>query len=613
MKSYQYLFCLFIVGILGCGSDSKPKNVVPDDLEGALSQSKLEGVTLPKVKFTDITKEAGIDFSHTNGSFGKKLLPETMGAGVVFFDYNNDNYPDLLFVNSCHWPGHEDNSKPTLELYRNKEGKQFEKVTASTGLNITMYGMGACAGDYDNDGFLDLFVTGVGGNRLFRNVNGQRFEEVTTKAGVGGPGGWTAAQRGDIVNHKTPLPFSSSATFLDYDGDAKLDLFVCNYVTWSPTIDLAQDFRLTGIGRAFGPPRAFEGSQCFLYRNTGNGFEDVSRKAGIEVWEKEGVGDQERIRAVGKSLGVIVFDANKDGYPEIIVANDTVRNFFFQNVAGPDGTRIFQEKGEYANVAYAAGTARGAMGIDWGEYRPGRMAVLIANFSDEPCTFLKLDDPNQIAFRDVAIAEGLAGPSKPPLKFGAFFIDFDLDGRLDLLTVNGHLEPDISKVQAGQSFEQPAQLYWNTGVKQRAYERIKPEQSGKDLFKPMVGRGCAYADIDRDGDLDIVLTANGGPARLLRNEGGTGHHWIQLKLQGDGKSSNRSAIDARIEVEVDGHTLHRHIAGARGYLSQCELPITIGLGKASKVDKVTIYWPGANTSKTELKDVKIDQLTTVHP
>ena len=283
-----------------------------------------------------------------------------------------------------------------------------------------------------------------------------------------------------------------------------------------------------------------------------------------------------------------------------------MRNFFFHNKG--DGT--FEEIGMNCGVAFAEGQARGAMGIDWGEYRPGKCAAVIANFADEPTTFLRLDNPKRLAFADAATAEGLAGPSRPLLKFGTFFFDYDLDGRLDLLTANGHLEPEIAKVQPSQRYRQPAQLFWNTGGKQR-FEPVTEEAAGPDLFQAIVGRGSAFADIDGDGYPDVVLMNNGGPARLLHNEGGTGHHWVRLALEGDGVRSNRSAIGARVTLEAGGLVQHREVTSARGYLSQSELPVTFGLGEETKVDKVTIRWPGKDGGETVLTDVKIDESRTV--
>jgi hypothetical protein len=568
------------------------------------------GVQVPKVRFTDITAKAGIRFRHTSAAFGKKLLPETMGSGVAFLDYDNDGRQDLLFVNGCYWPGHEDKSHPppTLALYRNKGNGTFEEVTAAVGLNITMYGMGVTVGDYDNDGWPDVFITGVGRNRLFHNVSdghgGRRFEDVTLAAGVAGPGFWPTLSDGEFLQIQKPMSFPSSATFLDYDGDGKLDLFVCNYVTWSPSFDLNQPFTLVGYGRAFGPPTSFGGAQCTLYRNLGNGrFEDVSAKAGIQVFDRLGTDDKTKGRDIAKSLGVIACDVDNDGWPDLIVANDTVRNFFFHNKG--DGT--FEEMGLLAGIGLAEGKARGAMGIDWGEYRPNCCAVILANYADEPITFIRCDNVRKLLFSDVAMAEGIYGPSRLPLKFGTFFFDYDLDGRLDLLTCNGHLEPEIHKVQSGQTYAQPALLFWNSSGR-TAFVPVTATDAGPDLFKPMVGRGAAFADIDGDGYLDVVLTENGGPARLLHNDGGTGHHWIRLVLNGDGVRSNRSAIGARITLEAGGMVQHREVTSGRGYLSQSELPVTFGLGKTTKVDRVTVHWPGRNGGKQEWTNLAIDQV-----
>jgi hypothetical protein len=572
-----------------------------------------QAIQVPGIPFTDVTFSAGIRFRHTNGATDRKLLPETMGSGVAFFDYDNDGRPDLFFVNSCPWPDGRDNSRPTQALYRNKGDGTFEDVTVATGLDITLFGMGVTVGDYDNDGWPDLFVTGIGGNRLLRNEDAgsgkRRFRDVTSVAGVGGSGGWPAGLDKTFRDRSQPLCFSTSAAFLDYDGDGWLDLFVCNYITWSPTLDLAQGFKLTGLGRAFGPPTAFEGSQCFLYRNKGDGtFDDVSAVAGIQVWEREGLQADTGRRAVGKSLGVAVCDVDGDGWPDIIVANDTVRNFFFHNVLGPQGTRRFEEMGLAAGVAYAEGRARGAMGIDWApNCRDGRGLLAIGNFANEPNTLLSLEDQKSLQFVDVALTEGVAGPSRSLLKFGVVFFDYDLDGREDLVTCNGHLEPEIAQVQRGQSYAQPAQLFWNTGRRARGFEIVSEQDAGPDLFKPLVGRGCAFADIDGDGDLDLVFTANGNAPRLLRNDGATGHHWLRLRLEGDGRRSNRSAIGARVQLIANGQEQWREVASSRGYLSQSELTVTFGLGQSKTVDRVTIYWPGQKAQPQTLTGLAVNR------
>jgi hypothetical protein len=612
------VLALFAIAIgLGLWLSSKVARSIPGPTPEIIAAATRESraAEVPGVRFTDITDKAGITFRHENGVYGKKLLPETMGSGVAFLDFDNDGHPDLLFVNGCHWPGKSNSPQPrALTLYRNDGKGNFTDVTDAVGLGagvdgkkLVMYGMGVTAGDYDNDGWIDLFITGVGGNRLFHNVpdekGGRRFVETTAEAGVAGPGGWP-----DVVGQQEfeawnkPVAFGSSASFLDYDGDGRLDLFVCNYVTWSPDYDLKQDFQLVGHGRAYGPPRPFEGSQCILYRNVdGRHFKDVSAEAGVQVFDSEGVGASARRRSVGKSLGVIVCDIDDDGWPDIVVANDTVRNFLFHNQR--DGT--FKEIGRVAGVD-SDSNPRGAMGIDWGEYRAGRPALVIGNFANEPNTFLSLTNAKMLHFFDTAVAEGLAGPSRLPLKFGTLFLDYDLDGRLDVLTCNGHIDPDISQVQSEQRYPQAPQLFWNTGTTP-CFEPVLEKHAGTDLFKPLVGRGCAYADIDGDGTLDLVLTAIGGAPRLLRNENKTGNHWLRLRLAGDGVRSNTSAIGAKVTLEAGGVTQHREICAARGYLSQSELTVTFGLGKVDKIDRVTIRWPGKNGGTQTLMGLVIDK------
>jgi enediyne biosynthesis protein E4 len=591
-----------------------PAGELTKDIDVAPARMR-QTIPVPLVHFTDVTDSAGIRFHHFNGATGQKLLPETMGSGVAVIDYDHDGYPDLLFVNSCPWPGGSWPAKvPTLTLYRNKGDGTFEDVTEEAGLNVTMYGMGVAVGDYDNDGYPDVFVTGVGGCRLFHNVAGKagrrRFDDVTRRAGVGGPGGWPASiTANEFSNWREPIGFASSATFLDYDGDGRLDLFVCYYVSWSPAKDLAIEATLTGVGRAYIPPTQFEGAQCVLYRNLdGTHFRDVSAEAGVQVVETEGTGARARVRNVGKSLGVTVCDPDEDGWPDLVVANDTVRNFFFHNIPDGKGSRRFEEIGLAANVAYAEGEARGAMGIDWGEYWPGKFALVIGNFANEPDTFLTLDSPQKLLFSDAALAVGLAGPSRLPLKFGTLFFDYDNDGRLDLLTCNGHLEPDIPKVQTGQTYEQAVQLFWNTGLDQHRFEPITPEAAGSDLFRPLVGRGCAVLDFNLDGKLDVVLTENHGPARLLRNDNELKHHWVRLTLEGDGEHSNRSAIGAQVIIEAGGQTLHRQVSGARGYLSQSELPLSVGVGTASRIDRVIVRWPGKDAEPSQVwTDLEVDR------
>lgn len=588
---------IFLVagGLIIFGPWFRPKPI--GDIAPEIPEAKQrEKVPVPKVVFTDVTAAAGIKFTHQNGAFGSKLLPETMGSGVGVLDFDNDGRQDVLFINSQPWPGEAGGKPPpTMTLYRNKGDGAFEDVTEKMGLALPLYGQGVTCGDFDNDGWIDVFVSAIGGNKLFRNDGGKRFVDVTSEASVGGPDQWPGhLSREDFLKLDKPIRWPSSATFFDYDGDGRLDLFVCHYVTWSPKIDLDNKFTIEGVGRAYGPPTFFEGAQCTLYRNLdGKKFEDVTKTAGIEVVEPEGIGPRARLRSVAKSLGVIVCDPDEDGWPDLVVANDTVRNFFFHNEPGPGGTRKFVEQGLQVGMAYAEGGARGGMGIDWGEYRGGNCAVIIANFADEPTTFLGQERPKKLSFSDAAQAVGVSGPSRAALKFGTFFVDYDLDGRLDIITANGHLEPEIEKVRKGQTFAQPAQIFWNTGqARAGCFESTAPRDVGDDVFKPLVGRGSAFLDFDGDGDPDILLTSNGGPARLLRNDSALKNHWIRLSLEGDGRRSNRSAIGAMVTVEAGGKTIRRFVTAGRGYLSQSELPITIGLEKTEAVDKITIQWPG---------------------
>jgi len=535
--------------------------------------SPSSGAEIPVARFTDITREAGITFTHVNGADGDKLLPETMGGGVAFFDYDNDGFPDLLFINSCYWPGPIPNGKalPTMALYRNDGHGHFAEVTHGSGLDITAYGMGVAIGDYDNDGLPDVFITAVGGNHLFHNEGAGRFREVTQEAGVGG----------------SADNWSSSAAWIDYDNDGRLDLFVCNYIRWSREIDLAAPYELPNIGRAYGPPRNFQGVFPCLYHNDGGGrFTDVSAKAGIQIRHpSSGL-------PMAKSLSVTPVDVDNDGWIDLVVGNDTVQNFLFHNQH--DGT--FKEIGARSGVAYDAyGLVRGAMGIDSARFRKDdRLGIAIGNFANE-MNALYVAQRDSLMFADEALSEGVGPASQGLLKFGLFFFDYDLDGRLDVLTANGHLEPEIHRVQSNQEYRQPAQLFWNRGGPKGGFVPVPAEKCGNDLLKPIVGRGSAFADIDGDGDLDVVLTQIGGPPLLLRNDQKLGHHWIRLKLIGT--KSNRDAIGAWIKVNVDGQILWRQVMPTRSYLSQSELPVTIGLGASDKVDGVDILWPSGVRQK----------------
>jgi hypothetical protein len=520
---------------------------------------------MPTVRFTDITQEAGLDFIHVSGARGEKLLPETMGAGVAFLDLEGDGDQDVLLVNSDLWPDDGSSPRPTMGLYRNDGTGRFTDVTAGSGLDVAFYGQGVAVGDVDNDGQTDVFLSSLGRNRMFRNLGG-RFEDVTAVAGVGG----------------ADDAWSTSAGFLDFDNDGDLDLFVCNYVQWSRDLDLQLNFTLNGVDRAYGPPRLYGGTYSYLYRNEGDGtFTDVSGEAGIEV-DNPVTG-----KPMGKALAVTFADADRDGFLDIFVANDTVQNFVFRN--GGDGT--FEEIGALSGVGFdEKGAATGAMGIDVADaVNNGGLGIGIGNFANESTSYyVQQGDP--WLFVDRANAWGIGSLSRLKLSFGLFFFDYDLDGRLDLLQANGHLEEAINEVQPSQQYRQPAQLFWNCSRKARSCFAAVPESKTGDLSRAIVGRGAAYADIDSDGDLDVLLTQTGGRPLLARNNQRLGHHWLRVQLVG--RFSNRDAIGAEIELVAGTNVQRRRVMPTRSYLSQVELPVTFGLGSEETVDSLTVHWPG---------------------
>jgi enediyne biosynthesis protein E4 len=531
---------------------------------GAAAVAALAVAADPAIVFTDVTAAAGIRFKHNSGAFGKKYLPETIGAGGAWLDFDGDGWPDLLLANSKNWPGRP--GPPTRPaLYRNNHDGTFTDVTRGSGLEVDMYGLGVAAADYDNDGDVDLFVNGLGPDRLFRNRGDGTFEDVTAKAGVSDPG------------------FGTSATWVDYDRDGRPDLFACNYVQWSPRDDIF--CTLDGVNKSYCTPESYRGATNRLYRNRGDGtFEDVTRKAGV-------------FDPTGKSLGIVALDYDGDGWPDLAVANDTQPNFLYHN----RGNGTFEEVGKTAGIAFSEeGRARGAMGIDAADYDgSGRESLVIGNFSNEMLALYH--NEGRGLFIDDAAMAGIGQPSLLTLAFGCFFFDFDLDGRLDIFVANGHVEDEINRVQPSVTYAQPPHLF--RGLGEGRFAQVET-QSGPDLGRPLVGRGAAYADFDNDGDLDIAVTTNNGPAVLLRNDGGNANGWVRIRLVG--RRSSRDALGAVVRLKASEVTTARTVRSASSYASQSEVILTFGLGAASggrqPAADVKITWPdGATQTATGLE------------
>ena len=522
------------------------------------------------IQFTDVTSQAGIHFKYNSGAFGKKYLPETMGPGVCVLDYDNDGWQDILLVNSEDWPGHK-TGKSYPALYHNNKNGTFTDVTRQSGLAIEMYGLGCAVGDYDNDGKDDIYITAVGTSHLFHNLGNGKFVDVTATAGVASPG------------------FATSAAWVDYDNDGKLDLFVEHYVKWTLATD--QYCSLTGKGKSYCTPEAYKGESSELYHNKGNGvFENVTKRAGLED-------------PTGKALGIALLDYDNDGWIDLMVTNDTQPNKLYRN--NHNGT--FTENGLAAGVAFGeAGTARAGMGTDAADYDgSGRQSVVIGNFANQGMALYHNDGTG--LFTDEALTDGMSRMTMQSLTFATLFFDYDLDGRPDILAVNGHVADDITQLQPTIKYAEPAQLFRNEG--NQKFEDVTA-QVGSALQQPIVGRGAAYLDYDNDGDLDLVVMDNRGNARLLRNEGGNQNDMLRVKLVG--RKSNHDAIGAKVTANTNtGEHLFEMVKSGSSYLSQSELPLTFGLGKPGTVKTVSvdIVWPGGR--KQSIPDLKPNQSLTI--
>ncbi len=518
------------------------------------------------IQFTDVTSAAGIKFTHNSGRAGKKYLPETMGSGAAFFDFDGDGWPDLLLINGKDWT--PTGRKSRCALYRNNQKGGFIDVTAGSGLDVEMYGIGVAVADFDNDGREDVYITALEGDRLFHNEGSGKFRDVTQQSGI------------------KNASFGTSAAWFDYDRDGKADLFVANYVHWTAKGDLWCS--LDGATKSYCTPESYPGNSSKLYHNLGNGrFEDVTVKAGM--------GEK-----TSKSLGIAVVDYNNDGWPDLFVSNDTQPNKLYRN--NRNGT--FSEEAVAAGVAFGEdGVARGAMGVDCADYdRSGRPHLLVGNFSNQMLGLYHNEGNN--LFVDEAPRSAVGRSSLLSLAFGVFFFDYDLDGYPDIFAANGHIDEEIGRVQPKIQYKESPLLFRNTG---KGKFEDASKSVGSQLQRPIVARGAAYADFDHDGDLDLLITTNHGPAYLYRNDGGNRNHWIHLKLQG--VQSNRSALGAVVRVESAGGTQSQTVHSGSSYASQSDLALTFGLGKDELVKSIQIDWPSGK--KDRFTNIKPNQFLKV--
>ncbi len=542
------------------GCERVPQTSPPDQAGAA----EARGAPL-ELSFEDATERAGLSFVHVTGGTGEKLLPETMGSGACFLDYDADGHLDLFLVNSCHWPGSagEGQGGASCALYRGRGDGTFVDVSREAGLDLVLYGMGASAADYDGDGDEDLYVTSLADNLLLENQGG-RFLDVTAQAGVGG-GRWSDASGQDHPE------WSTASAWFDADVDGDLDLFVANYVQWTRETEIFTT--LDGVHKAFTTPDRYVGLPCRLFLNRGDG-----------TFAEGPLADEGAAPLRGKGLGAALWDFDGDGGLEVAVANDTRPNFFFQNLGGGR----FEERGTTLGLAYDEdGRARAGLGIDVADLgNGGGVVVAIGNFAGEPLSLYRATSGGH--FRSEAAAAGLGQPTVAPLTFGLSFLDLDLDGRLDLVVVNGHIEPDIHLSRPGETHAQPAQLF--RGLPGGRFEDAST-RVGADFAAPRVGRGLAAGDVDHDGDLDLVITSNGGRVALLVNRAQElrRRHYVAVELEGE--PGNRRALGAAIALTAGGRTQRRLVRTGSSYLSQSALACTFGLGGSTAVDALEVRWP----------------------
>jgi enediyne biosynthesis protein E4 len=519
-----------------------------------------------QVHFTDSTRAAGIHFIHNSGASGKRYLPETLGAGLAFTDLDGDGWPDILFINGKDFAprGHH----TTAALYRNNHNGTFTDISKGSGLDVELYGLGVAVADYDNDGLPDVYITSLEGDRLFHNLGHGQFRDVTAQSGI----------------HNAN--FGTSVAWFDYDKDGQADLIVANYATWNFKSDLWCS--LDGTSKSYCTPESYKGASSRLYHNLGGGrFEDVTQQAGL-------------IDNTSKSLGVVIFDYNGDGWSDIFLANDTQPNKLYKN----NGNGTFTEEGLQAGVAYAEdGIARGAMGVDAADYsHSGRPDLLIGNFANQMLGLYHNEGKG--LFVDKAPSSIVGRASLLSLTFGAFFFDYDLDGWDDIFAANGHIEPEIRRVQPNVQYREPPLMFRNQG--QGKFVDVSGAL-GADFARPIVARGAAYADYDHDGDLDIAINSNDGPSLLYTNEGGNRNNWLTVRLSG--VRSNRSALGAVVRVESALGKQWKTVHSGSSYCSQSDLALSFGIGRDPVITSLSIAWPSG--ARQEFKAVAPNQYLNI--
>lgn len=538
-----------LLGSTGCGGGAGKPGATPGP---APKQAATQ------IRWEDVSGSVGLRFSHYNGADGRFFMPESVGSGGAFLDYDGDGWLDILLVNGQNWPDRP-KSNQTLALYRNGGDGSFKDVTRAAGLDTSMYGLGCAVGDFDNDGHDDVLITGMGPNRLFRNTGAGRFQDVTSASGLGKAEKWD---------------YHTSAAWFDYDRDGLLDLFTCRYVDWSPQKDVPCR---SGSGkRIYCGPNQYPPVKSRLYRNVGRGrFQDVSAATGISS-------------VTGKALGVLPIDENGDGWTDLLVTNDTTPNHLFRN----EGGKRFSEVAQEAGVAVDEnGRARAGMGVDVADVRnDGGLAFSIGNFSQEG---LSLYERTEGLFMDVAGGAGLTPSSLHNVTFGLTFLDADRDGQQDLFTYNGHVDPHAEEAGGAVTYRQKPQFFRNEGG---SFREIGAE-TGETFRLPQVGRGCAWGDYNNDGRPDLLLFENAGPARLLRNASSDSHPWLGVRLKG--ARGNRNAYGAEVRLTAGGVTQRRWVRSGGSYLSHSDTRALFGLGVATSVERLEVRWPSGSSTVLE--------------